>query len=832
MRTYYTKITMLVLILSFLLLFENTNSNENNELMYNKKEKINSDTLPSDFPLPEVTISNNPSPGYFFLANRQNSQDYGKYMMILGNDGKPYNYKSSVNRLYDFKVQNNGLFSVQKAIKSGGIDIIAMLMDTAFAIVDSFSMKNEFQADMHEFIVLPNGNVILTAMDPRWMDLSSIIDKGEPNVNVSGSVIQELDHEKNVVFQWQSWDFIDINDTYEKTLHSGSFVYAYINAIDIDNDGNYIVSLRHACQIIKINRTSGEIMWRLGGKKNQFEFINDYKPSDSAYFSHQHHIQRLPNGNIIFFDNGWIRDPQFSRAVEYKIDESNFLAEKVWEYRHEPDYYVELMGSVQRLSNGNTIIGWGGPGSYPSAFSEIDSNKNVLFDASLPSGVSSYRVFKHQIPIGQPSASVQKRELLKLNTYSFDNKSDSTGVKMTVNFIEGYMYNDITINRYDWAPLNPEFIGAVPHIYPYRYTLTGNEIDSLITEIKVNLKYLPRITNPEYVIIYFRKNIGQGIFRPLQTEYDGSTKSIKTTIDGFGEIVFGFPYPDILPPAPSLFQPIDNQIVEVGKTLRLFWNPNGYFNKCRIQIAEDEEFQNSSVDTIISATYYYLDGLTDQSKYYWRVKSINEHGESAWSGIHIFETSLPYLKIKYPIGGECLTIDSTMKIIRWETNSQDTIKIELLKNDQIYKLIEDSVTNTTGAFGWIIPETIPEDSTYKIRITSVADGELLSESPENFTIKKAAIGVEEFSGNMIEIINYPNPFDESTTFKFNISKAGLTTLKLYTVEGREYSTIFSEFLDSGEYSKRWSSALIAPGIYFYRLSSGVSVKTGKLIIFH
>ena len=67
----------------------------------------------------------------------------------------------------------------------------------------------------------------------------------------------------------------------------------------------------------------------------------------------------LPNGNISLFDNGTQHTPQYSRGVEYRLDEQAKTATMVWDYRHVPDYYVSIQGGLQTLPNGNRVLGWG-----------------------------------------------------------------------------------------------------------------------------------------------------------------------------------------------------------------------------------------------------------------------------------------------------------------------------------------------------------------------------------------------------------------------------------------------------------------------------------------
>jgi hypothetical protein len=107
-------------------------------------------------------------------------------------------------------------------------------------------------------------------------------------------------------------------------------------------------------EITKIDRSTGDILWRLGANavNNEFTFIGD-----SRAFSHQHDIRRLPNGDITLFDNGNYDDPEVSRGVEYRLDETAKTATMVWEYHHNPEIFGGFMGDVQRHDDGRTTMG-------------------------------------------------------------------------------------------------------------------------------------------------------------------------------------------------------------------------------------------------------------------------------------------------------------------------------------------------------------------------------------------------------------------------------------------------------------------------------------------
>jgi hypothetical protein len=129
----------------------------------------------------------------------------------------------------------------------------------------------------------------------------------------------------------------------------------------------------------------------MGGKNNDFTFINTTRP-----FTRQHDVRRLKDGNITLYDNGTFSNPPYSRAVEFQIDEQEMTATQVWEYDHGKDLFSTHKGSVQRLPDGSTLVGWGGFGDNPAtpAFTEIKPDGSIAIEISYPEYDGSYRVLK------------------------------------------------------------------------------------------------------------------------------------------------------------------------------------------------------------------------------------------------------------------------------------------------------------------------------------------------------------------------------------------------------------------------------------------------------
>jgi hypothetical protein len=311
------------------------------------------DTMPVGYLPATVVNSDNPDPGYIFLSPGTTGGSSG-HLAILDNFGIPVFHRFLETGANDFTMQPNGLLTYYS---SGRAKYYGL--DSSYAVVDSFATGNGYRTDGHELLLLPNGHALLMAYDRQPVGMDTVVAGGNPNATVVGLIIQELDAAKNVVFQWRSWDHFQITDMVEvpgRLLTNATVDYSHGNAIEQDLDGNLLISSRHMNEITKIDRQTGDIIWRLGlnAKKNQFTFVND-----SRGFSHQHDIRRLPNGHITVWDNGNFLVPQYSRAVEYALDEQNMIATQVWEFRNTPDNFGAATGSARRRANGATLLDWG-----------------------------------------------------------------------------------------------------------------------------------------------------------------------------------------------------------------------------------------------------------------------------------------------------------------------------------------------------------------------------------------------------------------------------------------------------------------------------------------
>jgi len=339
-------------------------------------------TLPSNFPQYKVTANNSPAEGYYFTVPTVTNMGPG-YMIIMDDYGTPIYYRYFATFFGSLALQPNGMLSFRHRNPT---ILHHFLMDSKYNIVDTIETIVA-KLDAHDIIAMTNGHYLIFGTETRIVDMSTIVPGGKTNASVIECVIQELDENENLVFEWKSTNKFDITAT-NYDLTASSIDYLHINSLELDIDGNILLQSRFMDELTKINRQTGDIMWRMGGKRNQFTFTQP-----GSIFSWAHDARRLPNGNLVMFDNGFGRDEKYSRAVEYEIDEVNKTANLVWSYDGDKKTYSPTTGSTRRLANGNTVIGYGFDVSSP-AIVEVNPDNSIAFSLDFPKGAGSYRSLK------------------------------------------------------------------------------------------------------------------------------------------------------------------------------------------------------------------------------------------------------------------------------------------------------------------------------------------------------------------------------------------------------------------------------------------------------
>lgn len=255
------------------------------------------------------------------------------------------------------KQQTNGDFTVYAGSSfgnnaaPGGFIELTPNGDSVRSIIASGSAYT----DGHELQVVSDANGkriadYLFGYDIRSVDQTAY--GGGPADQIAGHQLLRIDAAGAVDTLLQGWNYWTHDDKIDAPTNDQSIDHP--NSIDFDLDGGVIASFRNLGAVIKIDQNTRQVLWQMGGARNQFTFIGD--PWNG--FGGQHSVRVLPNGHFIVFDNGVTHTPQTSRAVEYAVDESAKTATMVWQYMPSPPLFNEFTGSVQRLANGNTVVAW------------------------------------------------------------------------------------------------------------------------------------------------------------------------------------------------------------------------------------------------------------------------------------------------------------------------------------------------------------------------------------------------------------------------------------------------------------------------------------------
>jgi hypothetical protein len=768
-------------------------------------------------------------------------------VMILNNDGSVWKMKNIGSTkgvgLTDFKMQPSGYFSYPKVLKSlawtGGGEVIHMVMDPDFAVVDSFQMGNGYVAETHDFRMLANGHALLMGYYLTPIDLSRAVNGGHPNAWIDGAVVQELDADKNVVFQWRTWDYFDIDRVPWALVPNNTQQIVnvfHLNAISLDMDGNLLLGTPGMG--LKVSRQTGEILWIAGGFMNQFTFTNVPLMEGIGDLG-GHTFQRLDNGNFLIYDNSpfpW--QPGAStvsaEAVEYRLDETNRTAERIWKYTPSPMVSGWHAGSAQRLPNGNTVIGWGGPSAVePSLImTEVSASGQKVMDLYFNSGqAESYRVYRMPVNTGEADAKVTVAEVSPGNIYSFT-RGDSvdTGIRIKVNSYSGSGYNEIRVARYGTAPQSAEFLGKAPRVNAGRIVTAPFAISDLDGDIRFHVDKWG-IREPEKTLIYYREFENNGLFMPLSTSYNYVTREVIGAMHDFGEFIVAVPDLESLVLEPVPFEPPDSGSVNQTLPVVLRWNPVGAVGGYALQVAMDAGFTQLVADeTSLTEALYRLASVDENATYFWRVKSFNDAGESDWSRPVSFRTVPPSITVLAPNGGEAWQ-RGLPHVIAWKSNFLDPVVLGLCRRDTVIGVI-DTVADYASTTWEIDPRL--DIGLYRIRASSVLNDSLFDFSDAVFSVIDTVGGQDgdttRISDRLVAHQNRPNPFFRNTTIGWEQPSDGQVKITIYDLLGRERMTVLNEVMEAGPHMVPFDGSPLASGVYIYVITTPSDKAMRKMIL--
>ena len=350
-----------------------------------------------DLSPPTVSVarrSEDTDAGYVFVAPKNGPGESGpgqRGPLIVDDEGRPVWFRPLADDevdAMDFKVQRykgRPVLTWWQGTHTAYGNGEYPLLDGSYAEVTRVRAGGGYMGDLHELLITEKDTGLITIYGPTPHDLTPV--GGYASGSAADGIVQEIDIASGgVLFEWHSLDYVGIEESYYPPPEDPAepFDYFHINSIEVDHDENLIISARKTCAAYKIDRKSGGMLWRLGGKES------DFAMGEGTRTLYQHDARRLPDGTLTIFDNGEEGETELSRAIVVRLDEAAMSAGLVREYVHTGRPLAVTQGNAQTLPNGNAFVGWG---SEPG-FSEFREDGEMLFDANFPTGVESYRAFR------------------------------------------------------------------------------------------------------------------------------------------------------------------------------------------------------------------------------------------------------------------------------------------------------------------------------------------------------------------------------------------------------------------------------------------------------
>ena len=243
---------------------------------------------------------------------------------------------------------------------------------------------NGYSADLHEFLITPQGTAWLDEFDPVELNLSR--QGGLADEYVNDSIVQEIDIKTGLVmYEWHAFGHIPLADSHSTIPHSGDWDYVHINSIDPGSSDDVLLSSRNTWGVYDVDLHTGAFNWQVGGAHSTFTLGAGVK------FYWQHDVMWEPGGMVSVFDNGSSPpEEKQSRGLLLSLDMTTHTASLVKAFTNpKQTLLASSQGDLLNLGDGNWLMGYGG---LPN-FTEYNSAGSVLLNGSLGLDVQDFRTY-------------------------------------------------------------------------------------------------------------------------------------------------------------------------------------------------------------------------------------------------------------------------------------------------------------------------------------------------------------------------------------------------------------------------------------------------------
>jgi Arylsulfotransferase (ASST) len=314
--------------------------------------------LPPDFPAWNFDRLRRPKHHFYVVTVRN-------YVVIFDRAGVPVWWHRSSSGVLDGKVLRDG--RVAYNVSTTDIGGNGPLQSSGYRIrslggkVDRVVQAVGGSTDIHDLQRLPNGDFLLISYQPReHVDLSAY--GGSADATVLDDVIEQIDRRGRLVWRWDSTDHVGLDETpsrwWDFNFMSDLTDIDHLNSVEPAGKHALIISMRQTDSVYKIDKRTGNVIWKLGGTRTSKSLEVRDDPYGDYPLGGQHDARQLSDGTITVHDNDTDlgRAP---RAVRYRIDRAAGTATLVQQITDPEVPSSFCCGSARRYGDGSWLISWG-----------------------------------------------------------------------------------------------------------------------------------------------------------------------------------------------------------------------------------------------------------------------------------------------------------------------------------------------------------------------------------------------------------------------------------------------------------------------------------------
>jgi hypothetical protein len=348
-------------------------------------------TLPAGIPLPDLSASDfERSHAGWTLTNIQALQNATAKIVMYDQNGIPVWY-------FVHGPGSDARGDVSTELLPDGVlvgptnGVPARLVDLSGEVKWEGPAQSTAQLMSHFVFRTANGNYVVNR------ELDKTVTNG--STRIDDQRLEEITPELDVVWSWNLFDHVPPSGTKEELCHA--------NHLTFDDAAGVVYYNCRWLGVFKIERATGEILWRLGGSYDETSLGPGdftFSPPESQ-FSDAHEPELHADGRMLLYDNGGYTQggggqSYHSRVLEYELDQANLTATRIWEFPgdfavdawYREDWYTPFWGDADRLPNGNTLITAGVRSqSAASRIFEVTHEGEVVWELSFPAGGGSYK---------------------------------------------------------------------------------------------------------------------------------------------------------------------------------------------------------------------------------------------------------------------------------------------------------------------------------------------------------------------------------------------------------------------------------------------------------